>query len=61
MDDAYSALHEVQKQAGVATFEYDVQYAHGTKNYHYWVDLEAMTQKNTNTGKIRRLRRLLAA
>ena len=59
MDAAYAALHEQMLQNRVNVFEYDVQYCHGRKNYHYVVDLDARTQFNTNTNKTRALRRLL--
>jgi hypothetical protein len=58
MDENYSSLHESQKKEGVHVFEYDVQYCHGTKNYHYIVDLDAKTQLNEKTGKVRAIRQL---
>ena len=57
MDKIYSQLHEHQYQQNVALFEYDVQYAGGTKNYHYSTSLETMIQTNTNTHRERKIRR----
>ena len=59
MPTFYSDLHEGQFADNVVYFEYDVQYAKGTKNYHYCVDLNAWTQSNQNTGKVRRIRRVV--
>ena len=54
-----SEMHERKYQGGVAEFEYDVPYADGTIAFQYLVDLEAMTQQNRRTGKVRHLRRLI--
>ena len=60
MPTFYSDLHELNLKNNVAVFEYDVQYAKGTKNYHYRVCLESMTQTNENTNKIRRILRVVS-
>ena len=57
MDALYSSIHESQLRGGVGRFEYDIQYARGTKNYHYSTNLETMVQTNTNTKKDRGIRR----
>ena len=57
MPNFYSELYEANYQNSIVSFEYDVQYAGGTKNYHYNVDLENMMQKNENTSTQRRIRR----
>ena len=59
MPREYSLLHDKVVAQNMTHFEYDLAYAHGTKFYHYVVDLVAMTQKNCNTGKVRRIRRLV--
>ena len=58
MPQEYSWKHEDKQQRGVQNFEYDVKYCRNEENtYHYCVDLNEMTQTNTKTGTVRRLRR----
>ena len=59
MPTFYARKHENKYQRNVWEFEYDVQYAHGTKTYNYRVDLQSMTQTNLNTNKVRKIRRLV--
>ena len=59
MDENYCMLHDKLVAQGITLVEYVVAYAHGTKFYHYVVDLHAMTQTNQNTGTVRALQRLV--
>jgi hypothetical protein len=59
MNMEYCMLHNKIVSQGMTNFEYDLAYAHGTKFYHYEVDLVAMSQNNCKTGKVRALRRLV--
>ena len=61
MDRSYVQKHEEQYQLGARTFEYDVYYGKKKdKVYQYIVDFNEMTQMNRDTGKVRRIRRLVA-
>jgi len=58
MSTFYSDLHEENWTSNNFAFQYDVQYGpNNEKNYHYVVDLTNWLQTNTNTGKVRRIRR----
>ena len=60
MPKFYSDLHEENSRINNFAFEYDVQYGRNKeKNYHYVVDLTNWLQTNTNTGKVRRIRRVV--
>ena len=59
MTEEYSWLHEQHLRSGAMAFEYDVTNREGTKTYHYAVNLTDMTQRNTESGTVRNLRRLV--
>ena len=59
MPAEYSLLHEQHLRSGAMAFEYDVTNREGTKTYHYAVNLTDMTQRNTESGTLRNLRRLV--
>ncbi len=53
MPDKYCELHDLYVAQDTIEFEYDLWYAHGTKWYHYEVDLIARTQKTCDAGTAR--------
>ena len=60
MNNEYCMLHDKIVSQEYIAFEYDYPRKNG-KFYHYKVDLVAMTQTNSNTGAVRRIRRLVVS
>ena len=59
MPAEYSLLHEQHLRAEAMVFKYDDTSREGTKACHYVVNLAHMTQRNTESGTFRNLRRLV--
>ena len=57
MPQHYSDMNEEAFLAGRKILKYEVPFAQGTRWYSYEIDLEAMTQRNVDTNKMRSLHR----
>ena len=59
MGKAFSEIHNSAVDNGRRRLRYDCRYGKNkSKAYHYRTDLFQMRQKNLNTGKVRKIRRL---